>query len=267
MKNKKIIVLTSFIILLTVVGIYGLSKAFESNWASVENKENNIKSENDGYTIQDIGAFKYITPEEYLSTIENENERLAFLANLTEVDDKMISYEEAAIIGGTSLEKVFPTTDFRNKEFKISPEKWKTPFFNDEKTFIMGSWSKRNADNHPTDPSRLLEEYLYQIDAYTGELVYIDAFFAESDLKSDMDKDQAGDYAKELARLFGYTDWIKYYIEEAEYGIDGKIFSVIFLINEEKAVGFNFNTYGDSFIMSVSEKGTAPNNLVEKYGV
>lgn len=267
MKNKKIVLVTLLTVATVIVGIYAVSKVVESSWLTTESMENNLEITSSGYDISDIGKFSYITAEEYLQTLTEEDAIRAYKADLVPLDDNMITHDEAAVIGGSSLEKIYPKINFRDMEFHIAPKRWKLPYTNEEKIIFHGAASKENPDNHPTDPSRTLEYFVYFIDAYTGELICLDAFFAETGVKSDMNSEEALDYAQELAKLFGYERYHKYYIEVSDGGADYKVFSVTFLIDDTKAVGFNFNTYEDRFIMGVSEKGTKPYKLVEEKGI
>ncbi len=267
MKNKKIVSVTILAVVTVIIGIYSMSKVVENSWLSTESKENNLEVASSGYNISDIGEFSYMTAEEYLQTLTEEDAIRAYKADLVQLDDNMITYDEAAVIGGSSLEKIYPKINFRDMEFHIAPKRWKLPYTNEEKIFFHGAVSKENPDNHPTEPSRTLEYFVYFIDAYTGELISLDAFFTETGIISDMNREEALDYAQELAKLFGYEKYQKYYIEESDGGAGYKVFSVTFLIDDTKAVGFNFNTYEDRFMMGVSEKGTKPYNLVEEKGI
>lgn len=267
MKNRKIIFVTLMAVTAVIIGIICMSKVVENSWLETESKDNNLEVVSSGYNIADIGQFRYLTAEEYLETLTDENAIMAYKSDLVPFDDNMISYDEAATIGGTALEKVFPTINFREMEFHIAPKKWKLPYTNEEKVFFHGAISKENPEDHPISPSRTLEYFVYFIDAYTGELISLDAFFAETNVKSDMNREEALDYAQELAKLFGYNNYQKYYIEESDAGAGYKVFSVTFLIDDTKAVGFCFNTYEDRFIMGVSENGTQPYTLVAEKGI
>ena len=267
MKNRKIIFATLMAVATVIIGIICMSKVIENSWLETESKDNSLEVVSSGYDIADIGQFRYLTAEEYLETLTDEDAVMAYKADLVPFDDNMISYDEAAAIGGTALEKVFPKINFRGMEFHIAPKRWKLPYTNEEKIFFHGVISKENPEDHPISPSRTLEYFVYFIDAYTGELISIDVFFADTGIRSDMNKEQALDYAQELAKLFGYNNYQKYYIEESDGGAGYKVFSVTFLIDDTKSVGFCFNTYEDRFIMAVSENGTKPYTLVAEKGI
>ena len=63
MKNKKIISLTIFAVVLVAVGILGLSKVFENGWQNENTIDNSLDAE-----IMDAGEsvfnYRFITPEE-----------------------------------------------------------------------------------------------------------------------------------------------------------------------------------------------------------
>ena len=262
MKNKKIISLTVFFVVLVLVGILGLSKLFETSWQNENQISNSLGTSPDIYQISDMGAFPFITMDEYLSINSNYNN----LPQVIEVTDNMISYDESAVIGGTAMEAICRGEDFRNLKFVIYPEnrefKNKTGAIIKLNPIYTGFYEEKFVNS-----SRIKKSYYYQIDAITKEVICLRYTLTEN---SDngiqiLQIDNPVDYAKEIAYNLGYKTLKSYFMQTGEYGIAGKAHRVDFLIDENQSITIGFNSYDDTFLFmkNVAEISGYHENLIE----
>lgn len=137
-----------------------------------------------------------------------------------------------------------------------------------EKTVFEGVWQIENPYDHQTDPGRLLLSYAYWVDAYTGEIIYITRFEAETDINHKRTPQQALEYAKSLAKVMGYDSCTKYVIEWTQYNaeIDANVWSVELLVADDKSLSFSFNDLEDNFFYAVNDTTSKYYQLVKEKG-
>ena len=224
----------------------------------VENVENEFK---------EFGAYPFITFSEHIQTLEDKRGMEALIGEGIEKNENMISEAEAAYIGGNALEKLFPNETFTDKQFVIILLKCKSPHTS-EHTVYEGFYNIENPENHPVHPSRLILQYTYRVDAYTGEVLYVSQFQAETDINHKRSPEQALEYATELANAMGYESYSKYNIEMAQYNaeIEANTWGVELLVAEDKSLSFCFNDLEDNFFYAVNDITSKYFQLVNEKG-
>ena len=109
MKNKKIISLTIFAVVLVAVGILGLSKLFENGWQNVEQIDNKLDVEIID-SVENVFDYKYVTFEN-MECLEKVNwfvddkykTDCFFREQILPLPDGAISYQDAANIAGNAI--------------------------------------------------------------------------------------------------------------------------------------------------------------------
>ena len=262
MKNKKIIPLTIAIVAVVLMGMLGLSKLFETSWQNEDQISNSLGTSPDIYQISDMGAFPFITMDEYLSINSNYNN----LPQVIEVTDNMISYDESAVIGGTALEAICKGEDFRNLKFVIYPEnrefKNKTGAIIKLNPIYTGFYEEKFVNS-----SRIKKSYYYQIDAITKEVISLRYTLTENFDKGmqTLIVENPVEYAKEIAYALGYKNLKAYFALTDDYVAYGKAHRVDFLIDENQSITIGFNSYDDTFLFmkNVAEISDYHENLIE----
>ncbi len=249
MKNKKIILLTTVFITVVLVGIYSCSLMFEAGWSSEKEISNTLDTNRDIYQISDMGAFPYITMDEYLEMGPQHSNFYQNPPQVIPVADEMISYDEAAVIGGTAMEIINPTENFRNLTFVVYPGNREIMGDNGEIT-VVGPVYTGFYEEKFENKSRTKKSYYYNIDAITKEVISLRYTLAENYDKGvqTLLVGNPVEYAKEIAYGMGYKNLKAYFAETGSYGTDGKAYRVDFLIDETQSITIGLNSYDDTFL-------------------
>lgn len=110
MKNKKIISLTVFFVVLVLVGILGLSKLFETSWQN----ENTVDNSLDAEIVDSVeNIFNYPFVIDNGETIDWDNKYM------TTPPEDAISWQEAANIAGETLKYMYGYTDHQKIQAKM----------------------------------------------------------------------------------------------------------------------------------------------------
>ena len=249
MKNKKVLIITAVFIAGIALGIYGFSAIFEAGWSSEKEINNTLDTNRDVYEISDLGAFPYITMEEYLALAPQDNNYYRNPPDVIPVTDDMISIDEAAVIGGSVLEKIYPLENFRDLTFVVFPEnrviKDKSGDLINDGPVYTGFYSEKFENK-----SREKKSYYYTIDAITKEVISLRYTLVENFDKGiqTLLVDNPVEYAKEIAYGLGYKNLKTYFAETGDYGNGGKAYRVDFLIDETQSITIGFNSYNDTFL-------------------
>lgn len=266
MKNKKILIITTVCIACIALGIYGFSAIFEAGWSDEKEINNTLDTNRDIYQISDMGAFPYITMDEYLSL---EPQRSNFYQNppqVITVTEEMISCDEAAVIGGTAMEIINPTENFRELTFVIYPANREIKNAGGE-IVTVGPVYTGFYEEKFENKSRTKKSYYYTIDAITKEVISLRYTLVENFDKGiqTLLVDNPVEYAKEIAYGLGYKNLKSYFVETGDYGNGGKAYRVDFLIDETQSITIGFNSYNDTFLFAKNnaEFSAYHSNLLE----
>lgn len=265
MNNKKIILLTTAFIVFVIVGIYSFSLVSEAGWSSEKEINNTLDTNPDIYQISDIGAFPYITMDEYLA-LEQQSNFYRNLPQIIPITDNMISYDEAAVIGGTAMEIINPTENFRELTFVVYPEN-REIMGADGKIVVDGPIYTGFYEEKFENKSRIKKSYYYQIDAITKEVISLRYTLAENFDKGiqTLLVDNPVEYAKEIAYSLGYKNLKAYFAQTGDYVAYGKAYRVDFLIDENQSITIGFNSYDDTFLFmkNIADMSDYHDNLLK----
>lgn len=249
MKNKKVLIITAVFIAGIAMGIYGFSAIFEAGWSDEKEINNTLDTNRDIYQISDMGAFPYITMDEYLALEPQPSNFYHNPPQVIPVTDEMISYDEAAVIGGTAMEIINPTENFRDLTFVVFAEnkivKDKSGDLINDGPIYTGFYSEKFENK-----SRGKKSYYYTIDAITREVISLRYTLAENFDRGiqTLLVDNPVEYAKEIAYSLGFKNLKAYFAETGDYGNGGKAYRVDFLIDETQSITIGFNSYNDTFL-------------------
>ncbi|MBQ5782207.1 MAG: hypothetical protein IIV99_02330, partial [Oscillospiraceae bacterium] len=183
--------------------------------------------------LEKIGSFAYIVVNEWAGRVNDLNVTAGLLGLQIETDENMISMAEAAYYGGSTLEKMFPDETFADKEFVMTPIKWKSPHA-DTRTVYEGTYHIYNPADAKINPYGTVLAYTYFVDAYTGEVIYVCVYDFEkkTPVNKNMTEQEALAYATNMANALGYDNFSKYYIMTTKYNdeIDANFFEVDLVI-------------------------------------
>ena len=174
--------------------------------------------------------------------------------------EDMISFEEAAYIGGTYLEEIFTYDTFSDKQFvlfvdnKVTPHHKSTPA-------IIGFYELKKSE------SFMQEYYTYAIDAYSGEILEIRQFSAEPKWEKDYTEEQAVKYAIEVANILGYGELQKYSFKSGHYVTDATTYAVNIMIDDSNGITICFNSIGDTFFLNMDDEKSAYLTNVKETGI
>lgn len=268
--KKTILITLAMLIMFGVVVMLGANR-ISTDWQQSSEDEVKLSTsspvENVENEFKEFGAYPFISFSEYIQTLEDKRGMEALIGEEIEKDENMISEAEAAYIGGNALEKLFPSETFTDKQFVIILLKCKSPHAA-EHIVYEGFYNIENPEDHPVHPSRLILQYTYRVDAYTGEVLYVSQFQAETDINHKRIPEQALEYATELAKAMGYDSYSKYNIEMAQYNaeIGANVWGVELLVAEDKSLSFCFNDLEDNFFYAVNDTTSKYFQLVNEKG-
>lgn len=134
MKNKKIIILTVFIISATVFGVLGMSNIFENIWQTTGEKDNSytVNRENlqgdatvfnypyfdvrEYKSLTDINALERYSPEikSYEQYLLSDDKDKLLISYDKEASSDMITYQEVANICGEAIKYMYGITEHQN---------------------------------------------------------------------------------------------------------------------------------------------------------
>ena len=269
---KKTIIITMVMLAVCAATLVMFAGQLENAWQEPQENDINLTSSSPVEQVEqqykELGSYPFIELEKHIETLDSKRGREALEAMAIEHEAGMISYEEAAYYGGMALENLFPTETFTDKQFVMIPLKRKSPHM-EEKTVIEGMYQIENPLDDPVHPGRLLISYAYWIDAYTGEVIYVSRFEAETDVNHKRNEQQALEYAANLAKAMGYDSYSKYNIESAQYNpeIDAMVWGVELLVEQDKSLSFSFNDLEDNFFYAVNDTTSKFYQLVVKEGI
>ena len=261
MKNKKIISLTIFAVVLVAFGILGLSKLFENGWQNENTVDNSLDAEivdnvenifNYPFEInEDMQIFINAYPNNQISSLEDF--RGGFNGEyISQPDKNMITYQQAANYAGEMLKYLYGFTQPQNNTAKIT---FFDMYYYDE--YYRGStfYSYNNQWEY-TDYSGKTGKMIVNvyINPYNGEIMQIvvkqetgeQKDTISSDIKVSMDKSELYQYAVEILNTIG----INYDVEECyicNWGED-KI-NVIVKLTDEKIYNFWFDLQCDNYFV------------------
>lgn len=269
---KKTLIITCVMLAVSICLVAFFSTQISAAWQESQESDINLTSSSPVEQVEEqyreLGAYPFIELEKHLETLDSKRSWEALEAMAIEHEAGMISYEEAAYYGGMALEKLFPNETFTDKQFVMIPLKWKSPHM-EEKTVIEGMYQIENPLDDPVHPGRTLLSYAYWVDAYTGEVIYVSQFEAETDVNHKRNEQQALEYAANLAKAMGYDSYSKYNIESTQYTpeIDANFWAVELLVEQDKSLSFSFNDLEDSFFYAVNDATSEYYQLVVEEGV
>lgn len=255
---KKTIIITVSMLAVCALAMVVFAYQLEDAWKQPQENESNFAAASPVEQVEnefkEFGAYPFIPFDEYIETLTDKRGMEALMAMAVETQDGMISEAEAAYIGGNALEKLFPDQTFTDKEFIIVPLKWTSPHLSERYVF-EGLWQIENPYDHATDPGRCLQSYAYWIDAYTGEVIYVRQFAAETDVNNNMTQQQAMEYAENIAKAMGYESYTKYTVSSSRYSpeIDANFWAIELLVSDDTSLSIGFNDLEDSFIFAVND--------------
>ncbi|MBR6609190.1 MAG: hypothetical protein IKK99_03125 [Oscillospiraceae bacterium] len=264
MKNKKIILLTVIVIAVMVIMIVGMSKLVEMNWRS-EKETINILNDNSTvkYEITSLGDFKFTTWDDY----QSENPGTAYYANGNPErysGEMPLSYEEAAALGGTALERINKFEDFRNMNFVLYPS---VQNIYDKDFNVIGSTPVYLAyySEKDIDKAKNSKSFQYTINTDTKKVSYIRwSIITDEQI---LQIDDPLEYAKTIAYDLGYNNFKSYYVESGEYRGNGMAYRVDLLLSDTESISIGFNSYNDTFLMRMNHTGSDYHSNLMKKGI
>ena len=174
MKNKKIISLTIFAVVLVAVGILGLSKAFETSWQNENTVDNNLNADIENITEDSYFDYPYIainnlkSIDEIPSDILNMYYPIYISESILESyrlkpKETMISFQEASNISGEFIKDSLGIAQHTNQPAFIIYDEDEVGYPNYRCNYLLPAESYKE------------DNFLYTImlDATTGKITHI----------------------------------------------------------------------------------------------
>ncbi len=260
MKSRKIISLTVLIVAIALMGILGLSKAFETAWQKENTIDNSLSAEivDDAGTVFDYPFQINDDMKKVIDTYINnwfssiEDFRGGFNGEyISQPDKNMITYQQATNSAGEILKYLYGFTRPQNNTATITF--FDIPYLSENNrgsTFYSyyNNWSYNdNFDNSVTIEANIF------VNPYNGEIMQVivtDSKETDSDtnIESDIDEHELYQYALEVLKTIG----INYEVEECyiyAIGISKEECGITFKLTDEKYYNFVFDLNNNNSLM------------------